>query len=95
MIKKILQSINPVEVIKVLKRSDKSQATKGIFMMGGSGSLIGTGVTLIVDGASGENWYELCAGAFLVLIGVFIGDALSEKVKEIQKSEIKEKDESK
>ena len=84
-LKEIFKKINPVEVIKVLKGSDKRVATKGIFMMGGSGSLIGTGITLIVDGASNESWYEMSAGAFLVLIGVFIGDALSEKVKEIQK----------
>jgi uncharacterized protein with ACT and thioredoxin-like domain len=84
-LKEILKRINPVEVVKTLRRSNKKVATRGIIMMGGSGSLIGTGVTLVADGASNESWYEICGGAFLVLIGVFIGDALSEKVKELNK----------
>lgn len=79
-LKKILNSINPVEVIKVLKRSDKTVATKGYIKMAGGGTLITTGVTLVVDGASSQNWYEIIGGTILLIIGGTLSIVLANNV---------------
>ena len=84
MLKRILNSINPVEVIKVLKKSDKAAATKGVLKMGGSGVLIPSGAGLIMDGASNENWYEIVSGSIMLIVGSFLAVSLATKVNEIQ-----------
>ena len=76
--------INPVEVVKVLKNSDEKILGKGILAMGGSGVLITSGVTLITDGATYESWYEIVGGAIMLIVGAFVGVALSSKVEELK-----------
>lgn len=84
MIKKLLSNINPVEIIKLLKKSDSKVMAKGIFQMGGSGLLIPSGVTLITDGAANENWHEIVAGSVMLLVGSVLAIMLSNKVEDLK-----------
>ena len=87
MLKKFLFKINPVEVIKALKKSDTSVMVKGVTQMGGGGVLITSGVTLITDGAMGESWYEIAGGCALIIAGVYIAKNLTDKIEKIQNNE--------
>ena len=87
MLKKFLFKINPIEVIKALKKSDTSVMVKGVTQMGGGGVLITSGVTLITDGAMGESWYEIAGGCALIIAGVYIAKNLTDKIEKIQNNE--------
>lgn len=84
MLKKFLLKINPIEVIKALKKSDTNVLVKGVTQMGGGGVLITSGVTLITDGAMGESWYEIAGGCALIIAGVYIAKNLTDKIEKIQ-----------
>jgi hypothetical protein len=84
MILKLLKSINPVKIIKILKGSDKRNAVKGVLLMGGSGLLIPTGTEMIILGSETMNKFQLVGGAVLLIVGAFLALILSNKVKEIQ-----------
>lgn len=84
MLKKFLFKINPIEVIKALKKSDTSVMVKGVTQMGGGGVLITSGVTLITDGAMGESWYEIAGGCALIIAGVYIAKNLTDKIEKIK-----------
>lgn len=84
MLKKFLFKINPVEVIKALKKSDTSVMVKGVTQMGGGGVLITSGVTLITDGAINKSWYEIAGGCALIIAGVYIAKNLTDKIEKIK-----------
>ena len=84
MLKKILLKINPIEVIKALKKSDTNVLVKGVTQMGGGGVLITSGVTLITDGAMGESWYEIAGGCALIIAGVYRAKNLTDKIEKIK-----------
>ena len=87
MLKKFLLKINPIEVIKALKKSDTNVLVKGVTQMGGGGVLITSGVTLITDGAMGESWYEIVGGCALIIAGVYIAKNLTDKIEKINSDE--------
>ena len=80
----ILKFLKPVEVIKTLKGSDKRKAIKGVVLMGGSGTLIPAGLTMLTLGVENMNKFELLGGAVLLSIGSVLAIALSNQVKTIQ-----------
>lgn len=84
MLKKFLFKINPVEVIKALKKTDTAVKVKGITQMGGGGVLITSGVTLITDGAINKSWYEIAGGCALIIAGVYIAKNLTDKIEKIK-----------
>lgn len=84
MFKKLLSNINPVEALKLLKKSDEKVMTKGVLQMGGSGLLIPSGVGLITDGAAGENWYEITSGAIMLLVGAVLAIMLSDNIEKLK-----------
>jgi hypothetical protein len=83
MFKKFLLKINPIEVIKALKKSDTNILIKGVTQMGGGGVLITSGVTLITDGAMEQSWYEIVSGCALIIAGVYIAKNLTDKIEKI------------
>ena len=87
MLKKLLFKINPIEVIKALKKSDTKVMVQGVTQMGGGGVLITSGVTLITDGAMGESWYEIAGGCALIIAGVYIAKNLTDKIEKINNDE--------
>lgn len=84
MFKKFLLKINPIEVVKALKKSDTSVMVKGVTQMGGGGVLITSGVTLITDGAINKSWYEIAGGCALIIAGVYIAKNLTDKIEKIK-----------
>ena len=87
MLKKILLKINPIEVIKALKKSDTKVMVQGVTQMGGGGVLITSGVTLITDGAINKSWYEIVGGCALIIAGVYIAKNLTDKIEKINNDE--------
>ena len=87
MLKDFLLKINPVTVIKALKKSDTKVMVQGVTQMGGGGVLITSGVTLITDGAMGESWYEIAGGCALIIAGVYIAKNLTDKIEKINNDE--------
>ena len=87
MLKKFLFKINPIEVIKALKKSDTKVMVQGVTQMGGGGVLITSGVTLITDGAINKSWYEIAGGCALIIAGVYIAKNLTDKIEKIQNNE--------
>lgn len=83
MLKKFLFKINPVEVIKALKKSDTNIMVKGVAQMGGGGVLITSGITLITDGAINKSWYEIAGGCALIIAGVYIAKNLTDKIEKL------------
>ena len=84
MFKKFLFKINPIEVIKALKKSDTNIMVKGVTQMGGGGVLITSGITLITDGAINKSWYEIVGGCALIIAGVYIAKNLTDKIEKIK-----------
>jgi hypothetical protein len=84
MLKKFLFKINPIEVIKALKKSDTNIMVKGVTQMGGGGVLITSGITLITDGAINKSWYEIVGGCALIIAGVYIAKNLTDKIEKIK-----------
>jgi hypothetical protein len=84
MFKKFLFKINPIEVIKALKKSDTNVMVKGVTQMGGGGVLITSGITLITDGAMNKSWYEIVGGCALIIAGVYIAKNLTDKIEKIK-----------
>lgn len=84
MLKDFLLKINPVAVIKALKKSDTNVMVKGVTQMGGGGVLITSGVTLITDGAINKSWYEIAGGCALIIAGVYIAKNLTDKIEKIK-----------
>lgn len=84
MFKKFLFKINPIEVIKALKKSDTNVMVKGVTQMGGGGVLITSGITLITDGAMNKSWYEIVGGCALIIAGVYIAKNLTDKIDKIK-----------
>ena len=84
MLKKFLFKINPIEVIKALKKSDTNVMVKGVTQMGGGGVLITSGITLITDGAINKSWYEIAGGCALIIAGVYIAKNLTDKIEKIK-----------
>lgn len=87
MLKKLLSKINPIEVIKALKKSDTNIMVKGVTQMGGGGVLITSGITLITDGAMNKSWYEIVGGCALIIAGVYIAKNLTDKIEKIKEDE--------
>lgn len=87
MLGKLLKNINPVEVIKVLKKSDGKYMTKGILEMGGSGALIPSGIYMIKDGVEGESWFEIAGGAIILAVGAVLAIVLSKQIQELKEDE--------
>ena len=87
MLKKFLFKINPIEVIKALKKSDTNIMVKGVTQMGGGGVLITSGITLITDGAMNKSWYEIVGGCALIIAGVYIAKNLTDKIENYQKND--------
>lgn len=83
----IIKFINPVQVIKLLKGSDKRNAVKGVLLMGGSGALIPSGMAMITLGAETMDKYQLIGGTVFLCIGAVLAIVLSKQVKEIQNEE--------
>ena len=84
MLKKFLLKINPVAVIKALKKTDTKVKVEGITQMGGGGVLITSGVTLVIDGAQNQIWYEIVGGCALIIAGVYIAKNLTDKIEKIK-----------
>lgn len=84
MLRKFLFKINPIEVIKALKKSDTNVMVKGVTQMGGGGVLITSGITLITDGAINKSWYEIVGGCALIIAGVYIAKNLTDKIEKIK-----------
>ena len=84
MLRKFLFKINPIEVIKALKKSDTNVMVKGVTQMGGGGVLITSGITLITDGAMNKSWYEIVGGCALIIAGVYIAKNLTDKIEKIK-----------
>lgn len=84
MLKKFLFKINPVAVIKALKKTDTNVMVKGVTQMGGGGVLITSGITLITDGAMNKSWYEIVGGCALIIAGVYIAKNLTDKIEKIK-----------
>lgn len=84
MLKKLLLKINPVAVIKALKKTDTKVKVEGITQMGGGGVLITSGITLITDGAINKSWYEIVGGCALIVAGVYIAKNLTDKIEKIK-----------
>ena len=87
MLKKFLLKINPIEVIKALKKSNTSVMVKGITQMGGGGVLFTSGITLVIDGAESESWFEIVSGCILLLAGYFTAKKETDKIENIQNNE--------
>lgn len=87
MLKKFLLKINPIEVIKALKKSDTKVMVQGVTQMGGGGVLITSGVTLITDGAINKSWYEIAGGCALIIAGVYIAKNLTDKIEKIKEND--------
>lgn len=85
MFKKFLFKINPIEVIKALKKSDTNVMVKGVTQMGGGGVLITSGITLITDGAMNKSWYEIVGGCALIVAGVYVAKNLTDKIENLPK----------
>ena len=83
----ILKFLKPVEVNKAVKGSDKRKAIQGVLLMGGSGTLIPTGLTMLTLGVENMNKFEFVGGAILLCIGSVLAIALSNQVKTIQNGE--------
>lgn len=86
-IKRILTSINPGQVVKAFTRSDSAQKTKAISKMGGGGLVIGEGVFLVVDGAIEKDVYKIVGGSILLIIGVIVAERLGKQINEINESD--------
>jgi len=84
MFKKFLFKINPIEVIKALKKTDTNVMVKGVTQMGGGGVLITSGITLITDGSMNKSWYEIVGGCALIIAGVYIAKNLTDKIEKIK-----------
>lgn len=84
MLKKLLLKINPIAVIKALKKTDTKVKVEGITQMGGGGVLITSGITLITDGAINKSWYEIVGGCALIVAGVYIAKNLTDKIEKIK-----------
>ena len=87
MFKKLFSKINPVEVIKALKKTDTKVKVEGITQMGGGGVLITSGITLVIDGATAKSWYEIVAGCILLIVGFFVAKNLTDKIEKIKDNE--------
>lgn len=87
MLKNFLLKINPVAVIKALKKTDTKVKVEGITQMGGGGVLITSGVTLITDGAINKSWYEIIGGCALIIAGVYIAKNLTDKIEKIKEND--------
>lgn len=85
MLKDFLLRINPVAVIKALKKTDTKVKVEGITQMGGGGVLITSGITLVIDGATSKSWYEIVAGCILLIVGFFVAKNLTDKIENLQK----------
>jgi hypothetical protein len=85
MLKDFLLKINPVAVIKALKKSDTNVMVKGVTQMGGGGVLITSGITLITDGAMNKSWYEIVGGCALIVAGVYVAKNLTDKIENLPK----------
>ncbi|MEY5041023.1 MAG: hypothetical protein RLZZ414_562 [Bacteroidota bacterium] len=87
MFKKLFLKINPVEVIKALKKTDTKVKVEGITQMGGGGVLMSSGVALITDGAINQNWFEIVGGAVILIVGVYVAKNLTDKIEKIKDNE--------
>jgi hypothetical protein len=85
MLKDFLLKINPVAVIKALKKTDTNVMVKGVTQMGGGGVLITSGITLITDGAMNKSWYEIVGGCALIVAGVYVAKNLTDKIENLPK----------
>jgi len=85
MLKDFLLKINPVAIIKALKKTDTNVMVKGVTQMGGGGVLITSGITLITDGAMNKSWYEIVGGCALIIAGVYIAKNLTDKIEKLPK----------
>jgi uncharacterized membrane protein len=87
MFKKLFLKINPVEVIKALKKTDTKVKVEGITQMGGGGVLITSGITLVIDGATAKSWDEIVAGCILLIVGFLVAKNLTDKIEKIKDNE--------